>query len=580
MRNFKAHAGRILELLLSVAIFAQVPVTGSVAASRTTTVPVTDYVVILPIDVCSTDGKTCNPYNNIDSNPNPDQSTVATPIGWVDTATNTNITRKIWLQTGIDVTFLTSSYCNGNCGSGAIPRYNSGINTGTWNGAPYSTDYQTLHVTCTTGCLSTDFSTLSLGQPSGFPTPASGCSKACNDPANPVVFPALATANAIPMFFVNTIQSTAPGTTYGFSWIGRGGISIASSTFFPSTPGLFPRPDTLAHEIGHTLNLDHGTYGAGAACSVTYQKTVYSGCNLMDGGDFPRVVPNSTGTTAPTGTTQPNTGGVLFDLSNGLADQLILGTSTSVQQGQALLSGFLNPIPNVNATAGGGAAATTAAATTSTITSAASPTSPDLSFTVTYPKFKQAGGRSNNEYIMAIIIALPLGDNFATTPPFTQTGGSAQWVNYDLINGNNGNGNSNCLKPQGSPSIKCLEIDFQPGTFTTGTSFSFTSDIVNASGPVTSPEGIGITFVFNDLFATTSRFSAPVNGVSTTNSQTPDPTVMSQIVDPARFAAFGAPANFVGFTNTPCTLTNQGSCPPVTANSTGGDDTAPIGVRD
>ena len=76
------------------------------------------------------------------------------------------------------------------------------------------------------------------------------------NPTNPPGVPVASQATALNMFFVNTLVPPTAGTLYGFSWINNNGIAIGSNTFFPPFP-LTPRFDTLAHEIGHNLALDH-----------------------------------------------------------------------------------------------------------------------------------------------------------------------------------------------------------------------------------------------------------------------------------------------------------------------------------
>ncbi len=506
---------------------------------------VTDYVVVQPIDVCSSGGTGCAPFNTLSSTGNPSAATVSTPIGFVDTATNTNITRAIWLQAGIDVTFLP------------IAQYNSPANTSNLYAA---TDYRTLHVSCgSTSCSSPDFLALSLGTPA-FPTP------------KPPLAPAA--ANAINMFFVNTLAAL-PGTSgpfFGFAWLNGDGIAIAKNTFFPGVLGATPRFDTLAHEIGHDLSLDHFTFGAGVStnCSTSYAGISDAGCNVMDAGNFPRVIPASSD--------DVKTFGALTELMSGSADQLF-----TTQQGQALLSGFMNPIPNVNAIAGGGG---------------------DLPFTVTFPS--DGGGRSG-EYIVALVLELPEGFQFGANL-FTKTGGNAQvFGTPQQLNGNNGRGSSNCLKPaSGTPSIECLEILFVPGSFTAGTSFLFTTDIVDkrtgqpatlsqleCTSPTNPLQCLDLTFVFSDLFATTSAFDQ--SGMA--NSQFPNATVQSTVVDPTEFANIAnLGLTFTGFTQIPCTpppallevttFDPTSVCPPGMGGNPGvdgvpgGDDSGPVGTAE
>ncbi len=578
MRYFRPRPGLAAWLFLSLGT--------AFLASRVAlaTVPVTDYVVIQPIDVCNTSGPTgptgCAPFNILSQSPDPSKATSSTPIGFVDPTTNVNITRAIWLQTGIDVTFLPFVASNG-----AVAEYNN-------------TTYQSISdVTCANlpGCSSLTSatsltSTLFKQLSSGSAPKATGCKSNCTVPLASTKY------NAINMFFVNNISAMPPagGAFFGFAWLNGNGVAIAANVFSPSAP----RFDTLAHELGHNLNLDHTTFGAGTTCPNTPQP---QGCNVMDAGTM-RVVPTSSGCSSTTSTT---TGGVLFDLDTGLcgastpgvpqADQMILGNSTNVQQGQALLSGFLNPIANVpaTATAGGGVAAATIVTTTTTTATAS--TSDLISFTVTYPRFAKAGGRSADEYIFALVFALPSGFQFGPNP-FTLTATNGPQVfSIEQLNGNNGQGNTNCLKPlNGAPSIQCLEIDFDPGTFTTNTSVSFTLDIINkttgqlamlndlACTPPASLHCLDLTYVFSDLLATSSAFAVRDNtGNLTANPQLPDEGVISTIVDPANFpsvANLNPPLTFNGFTQTSCTLTGTSkSCPPPKGGNPGvGNGTTPI----
>ena len=537
-------------------------------------VPVTNYIVIQPIDVCGTGGPKsstgCAPFNTLSKSPDPTAATLTTPIGFVDTTTNTNVTRAIWLQTGIDVTFLP------------ILEYNNTTDQA------IEIDCSTATNPCTGTLTSSHFKALS----SGTPGTTSGCSYDCAVPLAPVG------ANALNMFFVNSLTggTGVTGTLFGFAWINNNGVAISKPTFFPSLG--HPTFDTLAHEMGHNLNLDHFSFGAGTLCSGTVMPNP-KGCNVMDAGSS-RIIPASTGCTAQSTTSTSSTGGTLYDLDTGLclpaapnpiADNLILATNSQLnQQGEALLSGFMNPVPNVGATAGGG----------------------DVSLTVNFPKpppgSKVPNGRAG-EFIAALVLALPEGFKFGNPAITFSPAQTPQVFSVELLNGNNGQGNTNCLKPlSGTPSIPCAEIDFalvNPsgpppyiGTFVQNTSFSFTANIINKSTglpatfqdlqcavpTVPSPQQcLDLTYVFNDLFATTSFFQPSFDKHGnltnlTANSQFPDNTVTSTIVDPATFpsiANLNPPLTLTGATSNGCTLTGTStSCPPV-SQASGGDPTGP-----
>lgn len=67
-----------------------------------------------------------------------------------------------------------------------------------------------------------------------------------------------ASSTTINMFFVSGITSSS-GTIYGIGLLGGNGIAIFDAVFTAS------RIDTIAHELGHNLGLDHSTLGAGSA---------------------------------------------------------------------------------------------------------------------------------------------------------------------------------------------------------------------------------------------------------------------------------------------------------------------------
>jgi hypothetical protein len=557
MREARPHSIAAVGLLLLAASAFFPP--GAAFAG----VAVTQYVVLNPIDVCAAGGTGCAPFNTLKTTPG--AATVLTPIGFVDSTTNINVTRADWLQAGIDVTFLP------------IKQYTSPANIDPWRASdtsppntPYTqTDYRTLHVvsvTCAgppvaTNLTSPDFQTVTMMSVCGAPSTA-------NPPPLPSPAPPLHTdSKVIDVFFVNDILE-AGARLAGFSWINRNGIAVAKDAF--ST--LAPRFDTLSHEIGHALNLDHTTFqdtvtGPGFPCTTGVPSP--GGCNLLDAGSNGsnpfRIVPSSAGC---------STGGALYDLDTGLcsampsvpqADQLNIP-----QENEALISGFMNPTKNVNATAGGGAPAG-AAATTTAASAASASTGSSIPFSVTddpgFGRFNRSTG-DDTETIMAIALAFPKGISPKATNPITVTGtGGPTVARVRTFTPGSGDDNEQGDEEEGDggiitnktfqachSGITCLEIDFKRGTFIDNT-FNFT---VNFKTNVTTGQlaGTRFTVVTDDLFATTSTFEpcGECFPPLATNSQFPDATIAAIIVNPARFAAFGAPPSFTGFGLQACTV--------------------------
>lgn len=218
------QAGTLAFLLLLV--------TACLASGNAVAIPITDYITVQPIDVCSGAAGTttgCAPINNLGQNY---KTAAVGAIGAI--ASGTNVTRAIWNQIGLDITFLPAVQ-DPNAGSFLNLSVDAGSNPLT------STQFQTL----------SDQSGISQGLP---PTPVPPLSQ------NP---------STINMFFVNKLVPITPGTLYGFSWINNNGVAIAANSLI----GAGARPDTVAHELGHNFGLNHTTFGAGAPS------------NLMTAGD-------------------------------------------------------------------------------------------------------------------------------------------------------------------------------------------------------------------------------------------------------------------------------------------------------
>jgi hypothetical protein len=135
--------------------------------------------------------------------------------------------------------------------------------------------------------VSTDFQTLSqqvkdtTDTPPSFPNCAisqmtippngtiNGVTNQCGSPSSP----RNTDAGTMNLFFVTKLNPPSPpgGTLYGLSFIGNNGVAIGGDTFFGSQGA---RPDTIAHEILHSLGLDHDTYGAGPWVPFTHPNGV------------------------------------------------------------------------------------------------------------------------------------------------------------------------------------------------------------------------------------------------------------------------------------------------------------------
>ena len=548
MGNLELHWRTIVQMLMfSAAAFL---VCGAAQAQ------VNGFAVVNPIVVCDSSGNNCAPfgvqcstnattgaYSCIQSG-SPSAATVNTPIGFVDGDRNINLTRAILAaQAGIDVAFFpVQQYNSPNTNADPWPKISPSYST---------TNYQHLHlknVTCKDGTIvqaSPDLAALTQhqictehkGAPAGVLNPPPSPSPA------PPLGSTLGESNALDVFFVTDFNQPV----FGVSWINGDGVSIGGpATFLVSGP----RFDNLAHEIGHAVGLDHGTFGIGAATN-----------NMMTNGTN-RFVPTSSGCSAASllGTNKflnPN-GGVLYDLIDPSvfscpthpltpADQLISGpactdlTTCSNQVGALLLSPFIAKTLASTATAGGGAqTAVTTLATTSSTTS-----STDVPFEVDAPP----GTGENGDSINSILIALPniSGLSFSGSSPATQTGstGGVNIINQVRLNGNSGIGNPNCVKSinLAPPSVQCLQIFFSTGgaqgnAFVAGDSVTFNlalnkdNTTIVQSGLLNNTQFTVVTSTVNTptAYSTTSTLEQAVtNGPFSADSRFPDFTTPNQI---------------------------------------------------
>jgi hypothetical protein len=605
MANFKLPWRSIAQamLLLSAAAFL-------VCSTGLAQTPVNGFVIINPISVCS--GGLCSPFGLSCTSATgtqvctqfatPSAATVKTPIGFVDADKNVNLTRAFWAQAGIDVAFFpVQSY---NSPSNAIPSsWNNIKDASTGSTFSYSsTTYQTLHlvnVLCADGFValtSPDFQALTQHPICTEHTGLPAGSKLVNPPPAPSTPPPLAikgcstalpcstNSNAIDVFFVNTYSGTgATVPQYGLSWINGDGVSVGKLIFSTTSP----RFDTLAHEIGHALALNHLNFGANT-------DTVNSPVGNM-------MLLGSTRATSLKSGCQPTTatisnpppvynGGALFDLDyntstfipcgvnvngipigNMLADHLTLQqvgapsacsppldpTNCFTQQGAAALSPFINKtLPNI-ANAGGGTQSASAM-TTSTTSSSGTPAPLIITISV--------GGAPNQDIpdLISSIIALSANDplSFSGTSPVTQVGGTGCDTAHmptgcvvtlkavTKLTNQQVTGNPGCDSGTGQPpSSQCIKMDYSDGFGPDNPAVTPTNNnpainvilAVNFNKDASTIIGNNLlagaqyTAIDSNGFATTSLFGNATAGVFTANSQIPDLTTPNVLLDPKNF---------------------------------------------
>ena len=447
---------------------------GCLVSNSARAVPITDFVAVQPIDVCTgavgtTTG--CAPLNNKGQNY---KTAAVGAIGFIDAATGINITNAIWNQIGLNVAFLPAVQ-DANAGGSQLIQVASCAANGTDCASP---QFQTI----------SDQASISMG---GEPAPAPPLSP------NPT---------SINMFFTTKLNppSTQPGTLFGLAWVDNNGVAIAANTL----QGVGPRVDTLAHEIGHDLDLDHATFGAGA--------------------------PNNLMTAGSTRTQPTSTANALIQLGMGLgtgtADQLLAS-----QQAQVQLSGFISPVPNVG-------------------TQITDPVGVG-DFSVSFQNL----GRPN-EALSSLTLSAPAGS-------FIEEG-SFQGLNLD---GDTAGiiatpSYLDCTASPGS-AIACqaLTIAFGGTPFVLGDNFDYTVQVCELVGAgcraiplsdlVAALTGGTYTFQFSDGYQTTSILQPSSDSVLAADSWDPDPAISPEIYDQALLMAADAG-------QLPCTPTD-GVCPPL-----------------
>jgi hypothetical protein len=534
----------------------------------------TQFFVWQPVDVCTdnprfrTDCAFIN--NNLETVLSSSYDCVANGVdtkcanlyaGFIDPGTGMLAHRNIWSAVGLD--FRQTP----------VVQYNS-------------TASQSLKIdSCTsgtTGCTSSSFSTLAQ-QPD--------ISTMTNPPTPPNVptFPRSPSPTTINAFFVTNICSTSNttcttetprGDLDGFGALNGNAMAVANLVFLPATTG---RPDTPAHEGGHTFALDHTIFGAGDTVPT----------NLMTAGGF-RMVPTPTNVPG----SAPLTAEWVLEVSpNGSALDFLTtgGSCTSIdptdpdypnctQQTAALLSGFLNATPQAAAlvcpTFGceEESVQTAAAASPSTTHRHPAPIAIQISGGFSDACFNNSPVCAN-AFLAKVVIALTQGkfnNNFTVTSSSTSPVLAAKPRIFSRGHENEDRGHENefsrghenefsrghededdeskgiCLSL--SPNASCLKLSFVPGAIT-GSNFGFLNFTIGTK-PSDPNQLAGTTCYFWDsapgvpYYNSCSDFS-PGNGVQS-NSQ-----MVNLAINPL------IPLNFLGTPgHKPCTIV-----PPATSCS-------------
>jgi len=299
---------------------------------------------------------------------------------------------------------------------------------------------------------------------------------------------------------------TTPGTLFGLSWIGNNGIAIGENAFGSFSTirqqTVNARADTIAHEIGHNLSLDHSTFGNDPQAPPD---------NLTAG--VTRTLPNVTVTNAATQSdatwlTQIVPGGSVDQLNPTQIAQIINPFGAVDANGNPILNAFLNPIANIN-------------------TVITDPGGID-DFSVSFVN----AGRSG-ESLKTLMLTPPPG--FLLDPSF--------FAQLNLPGDTSG-----VIVTLADPSCRtsCTLI-FGGNPFVLGNTIDYTIGVCapgldSTCVPVSSNELAGGTYayLFSDGYKTTSLLESISDSILEATTWNADPAIAPQIVDPSNFVGAGA----------------------------------------
>jgi hypothetical protein len=471
-------------------------VTAGLAPGTAHAVPITAFITIQPIDVCTDNpenGTDCAMMNNLDPIQNILNNVhTAGPNVQVGFASNgINITNQIYNLLGINVVFQpTEEYDN-------TSNQNLQVTASTTH--PGRFDSAQLQ-------LLTDQPALSqmtpppvhLDPPIPLPLPNN---------TNAVLSPNPTTLN---MLFVKSLipDPSTPGALFGLSWIGNNGIAIGENTFGtlstdPANPQtVLSRADTIAHEIGHNLGLDHPTFGNDPQ---TRQ-------DLLTSGDTRRkpIV------TVSDFATQANAFWLTQIVPNGSVGQLLPTQVSQVLNPFSLIDANGNPIPNAFLTPIGNVHTMI--------------TDPEgvSDFSVSFAD----AGRAN-ESLKTLTLTAPAG--FLLDPSlFAQLilPGDTSGIIVTLADPHC---TTSCtLVFGGNPFVLGDTIDYTIGLCALGSNHS--------CAPVSSNDLAGgiYTYLFSDGYETSSLLQSISASVLEATTWNADPAIAPEIIDPNSFVGAGA----------------------------------------